>query len=116
MGNYYFNDIHCIDETHCVAVGEGFAQDGSADPGARVFLTTDGETFNEVHREADPASLMTARMLSQTEHWAGGTSKAGGFTAPALALHSTDGGQTHINEATNIHGNMFTSLDFLSPE
>jgi photosystem II stability/assembly factor-like uncharacterized protein len=117
-GTYYFNDIHCIDETHCVAVAEGFANDGSADPGARVFLTTDGETFNEVHKEATTGgeSLMTARMLSQTEYWAAGSTKAGGFTAPALALHSTDGGQTHTSEATNIKGNMFTSLDFLSAE
>merc|ERR1712060_336923 len=51
-GNFYFNDIHCIDDTHCVAVGEGFSNDGSASPGARVYLTSDGETFHEVHREA----------------------------------------------------------------
>merc|ERR1712096_173786 len=31
-GDWYFNDIHCIDETHCVTVAEGFAQDGSSDP------------------------------------------------------------------------------------
>jgi hypothetical protein len=115
-GNYYFNDIHCIDETHCVAVGEGFAQDGSADPGARVFLTTDGETFKEVHREASTGmeSLMAAQMLSQTEHWAGGTSKSGGFAAPMLALHSTDGGATHTNEGGHILGNMITNMDFIS--
>jgi photosystem II stability/assembly factor-like uncharacterized protein len=117
-GNYYFNDVHCIDETHCIAVGEGFAQDGSADPGARIFLTTDGETFNEVHREntTGAESLMSARMLSQTEYWAGGTTKSGGFANPALALHSTDGGSTHTNEGTNIKGQMITSMDFLSPE
>jgi hypothetical protein len=117
-GDYYFNDIHCIDETHCVAVAEGFAQDGSSDPGARIFLTTDGETFNEVHRENTTGmeSLMSARMLSTTEHWAGGTSKSGALAAPMLALHSTDGGKTHANEGASIKGNMITSLDFLSAE
>merc|ERR1712110_336393 len=84
-GNYYFNDIHCFDEKTCVAVGEGFSNDGSQSPGARVFLTTDGESFKEVHREsADGSSLMSARMLSATEHWAGGTTKAGGLLAPVL--------------------------------
>lgn len=117
-GDFYFNDIHCIDETHCVAVAEGFAQDGSSNPGARVFLTQDGETFNEVHRENTTGmeSLMTARMLSATEHWAGGTTKSGALFAPALALHSTDGGQTHTNEGSSIQGNMFTSMDFVSAE
>merc|ERR1711904_595334 len=89
QGNFYFNDIHCIDDTHCVAVGEGFARDGSKSPGARVYVTTDGETFKEVHRESATGaeSLMAARMLSTTEHWAGGTTQAGGLTAPCLAQH-----------------------------
>jgi photosystem II stability/assembly factor-like uncharacterized protein len=117
-GDFYFNDIHCIDEIHCVAVAEGFAQDGSTAPGARVYLTQDGETFNEVHRENTTGmeSLMTARMISTTEHWVGGTTKSGALFAPALALHSKDAGQTHNNEAESIQGNMFTSLDFISAE
>merc|ERR1711939_1229459 len=117
-GDFYFNDVHCIDETHCVAVAEGFAQDGSSAPGARVYLTQDGETFNEVHRENTTGmeSLMTARMISTTEHWAGGTTKSGALLAPALALHSTDGGKTHTNEGSSITGNMFTAMDFVSAE
>jgi len=116
-GNFYFNDIHCADDTHCVAVGEGFAQDGSKSPGARVYMTTDGETFKEVHRETtDGASLMAAKMLSATEHWAGGASKAGGLTAPVLALHSTDGGKTYTNEHGMIIGQMITAMDFISPQ
>ncbi len=94
-GSFYFNDIHCLDDTHCVAVGEGFSNDGSKAPGARVYVTNDGETFKEVHRETTSGedSLMAAKMLSTTEHWAGGTTKAGGLTAPVLALHTTDGGK-----------------------
>uniref|UniRef100_A0A7S4LNI6 Uncharacterized protein n=1 Tax=Oxyrrhis marina TaxID=2969 RepID=A0A7S4LNI6_OXYMA len=115
-GNFYFNDVHCFDETNCVAVGEGFAED-SKSPGARVYLTTDGETFKVVHTEnaKGTESLMTARMLSKTEHWAGGTSAAGGLTAPALLLHSVDAGSTYKNENNGIVGQMITSVDFVSP-
>jgi len=117
-GNFYFNDIHCIDDTHCVAVGEGFANDGSQSPGARVYVTSDGETFKELHRESTTGgeSLMAAKMLSTTEHWAGGTTKAGGLTAPLLALHSTDGGKTYSNEHGNVIGQMITAMDFISKQ
>merc|ERR1712203_84102 len=117
-GNFYFNDIHCIDDTHCVAVGEGFSNDGSASPGARVYLTTDGETFHEAHREATTGaeSVMAAKMLSTTEHWIGGTTKVGGLAAPLLALHSTDGGKTYTNEHANVIGQMITAFDFVSSQ
>merc|ERR1712107_407272 len=93
----------------------GFANDGSKEPGARVFVTSDGETFKEVHRETtDGASLMAAKMLSTTEHWAGGTTQAGGLRAPLLALHTTDGGSTYTNEHGNVVGQMITAMDFIS--
>jgi len=116
QGNYYFNDIHCIDDVHCVAVGEGFANDGSLSPGARVFVTSDGETFKETHRESTTGgeSLMAAKMLSTTEHWAGGTTKVGALTAPVLALHSKDAGKTYANEHGAVLGQMITAWDFLS--
>lgn len=115
-GNFYFNDIHCVDDTHCVAVGEGFANDGSKNPGARVYMTTDGETFKEVHRESTTGgeSLMAVKMLSRTEHWVGGATKVGGLTAPVLALHSTDAGQSWNNEHGGVIGQTITSMDFLS--
>eukprot|EP00746_Dinoflagellata_sp_MGD_P153434 gnl/MRDRNA2_/MRDRNA2_84248_c0_seq2.p1 gnl/MRDRNA2_/MRDRNA2_84248_c0~~gnl/MRDRNA2_/MRDRNA2_84248_c0_seq2.p1 ORF type:complete len:436 (+),score=76.44 gnl/MRDRNA2_/MRDRNA2_84248_c0_seq2:272-1579(+) len=117
-GNFYFNDIHCIDETHCVAVGEGFAQDGSGSPGARVYVTEDGETFKLVHTESSlgTESLMAARMLSTTEHWVGGTAQPGSFTAPTFLLHSQDGGKTYPNENSGVRGQMITALDFISAE
>ena len=59
---------------------------------------------------------MAAKMLSATEHWAGGTAKAGGFTAPLLALHSKDAGQTYTNEHGGVVGQMITSMDFLSSQ
>lgn len=116
QGTFYFNDIHCSDDTHCVAVGEGFAHDGSTSPGARVYTTSDGENFKEVHREATTGgeSLMAVHMLSNTEHWAGGTTKSGGLMAPVLALHTTDGGKTYANEHNTVVGQMITAMDFIS--
>merc|ERR1712217_672612 len=94
----------------------GFANDGSTSPGARVYVTNDGDNFKEVHRESSTGgeSLMSARMLSTTEHWAGGTTKAGGLTAPLLALHSTDGGKTYANRHGSVIGQMITAMDFIS--
>ncbi len=54
---------------------------------------------------------MAAKMLSTTEHWAGGTTKAGGLTAPVLALHTTDGGKTYNNEHAMVIGQMITAMD-----
>merc|ERR1711920_499623 len=72
----------------------------------------------ELHREATTGaeSLMAAKMLSATEHWAGGTTRAGGLTAPLLALHSTDAGETYTNEHGNVIGQMITAMDFVSKE
>lgn len=115
-GAFYFNDISCFDNEHCVAVGEGFAEDGSTSPGARVYMTEDGKTFKVVHTElSDGASLMAAKMLSLSEIWVGGATKVGGLLAPALALHSTDAGKTWTNEGSTIIGQMITNMDFLSP-
>merc|ERR1712203_78553 len=61
-------------------------------------------------------SLMAAKMLSTTEHWAGGTTRAGGLTAPLLALHSTDAGKTYTNKHGNVIGQMITAMDFISSE
>ena len=71
-----------------MAVAEGFAQDGSTDPGAKVFVTNDGKNFTLAHSESTTGqeSLMAAKMLSKSEHWAGGTTQSGGLAAPLLAL------------------------------
>jgi len=107
-GNFYFNDIDCFDETHCVAVGEGFGRDGSAAPGARVYVTSDGKTFKLAHHdEVDGSSLMAVKMLSATEHHVGGVGRGW------VALHSTDGGGTYKPLGSKVHGgHMITSLTF----
>jgi len=116
-GNFYFNDIHCADETHCVAVAEGFGESGG-ETGAHIYMTSDGETFNRVHtqNETGKESLMTARMISQTEYLAGGSTQQGGMFAPALILRSKDGGATHVNEGASVMGNSLTSIDCLSAD
>jgi photosystem II stability/assembly factor-like uncharacterized protein len=114
-GAFYFNDIDCFNATLCVAVGEGFAQDGSTSPGARVYVTTDGKNFTLAHQGEDGSSLMAVKALSATEHWAGGASKSGALAAPVLALHSTDGGKTWANDPScdKVRGQMITAMDFV---
>jgi len=114
-GEFYFNDVDCFDETHCVAVGEGYAP--SPAPGARVYVTTDGATFTEAHREnaTGAESLLAVKMLSRLEHWAGGTTATGAPLAPLLALHSTDGGATYANDHGGVRGQAITALDFPAP-
>jgi hypothetical protein len=115
-GSFYFNGIDCIDETNCIAVGEGFGESGGK-PGARVYQTTDGKTFKLINMvdTHGTESLMTAKMLSATEFWVGGTQKSGALLQPMLALHSTDSGKTWTNEGSNILGEMIMSWDWISP-
>jgi len=106
-GNFYFNDIDCFDETTCVAAGEGFGQDGSASPGARVYTTSDGETFKlAYHDTTDGTSLMPVKMLSKMELHVGGRLETG------VGLHSTDGGATYTAVGTGVKGQMITSMTF----
>jgi len=114
-GEFYFNDISCADDNTCIAVGEGFSQDGSTSPGARVYVTTDGKTFAKKYQGEDGSSLMAAKSISATEHWAGGISKAGAAFAPTLALHSTDTGATWANDpsTSKVTGQMITAMDFV---
>ncbi len=95
QNNFYFNDISCIDTTHCFAVGEGFT-DGDAPvrsralprtsvcllapnaaplptQGARIYGTTDGKTWSLLlFSKATGASLMRVHTVSRTEAWAAG--------------------------------------------
>jgi len=119
-GNFYPNDIHCFDATHCAMVAEGFENDGSQQPGAKVFYTSDGENFEVVHNEHDlgTESFMSVRMVSPTEYWAGGAANPGATNAPSLLIHSTDGGKTHENrgDRADLYGEYITSMSFVSTE
>lgn len=109
-GNFYFNGIDCIDEDHCVAVAEGFGQDGSAAPGARVYVTSDGgSTWGLTHHDTtDGSSLMAVRMRSATSH------VAGGRLATGISLHSADGGKTYTAKGASIKGQMITDFSFIT--
>lgn len=98
---FYFNDINCVDTTHCFAVAEGFS-DGTA-PGARIFGTTDGKTWNRVFMDTTPnASLMRVHMVSRTEAWAAGGHVENG-TAYGTFYHTIDGGKTWTLEGKVIY-------------
>jgi len=111
MDNFYFNEINCFDETHCVAVGEGFGHDGSKAPGGYVYVTTDGTNFTLSHHEAvDGTSFMAAKMFSTTAHVAGGMMKDG------ISLHTTDGGKTYTKKGSKVKGMSITAMSFVTPD
>ena len=75
-----------------------------------MYVTTDGQNFTLAHQETtDGSSLMAARMLSATEHF------AGGMLAPGVALHTTDGGKTYEKQGSAIKGQMITAMSFITP-
>jgi hypothetical protein len=61
VGGFYFNEIDCFSETHCVAVAEG--------DNGWIFTTRDGgKTWNkEIVEIGEHGSCMGAQMLSETE-------------------------------------------------
>jgi len=107
-GEFYFNEINCFDERNCIAVGEGFGNDGSTSPGARVYVTNDGETFTKTFQGVDGSGMMAAHMLSATDHHAGG--RGNGW----VTQHSTNGGLTYSPGGVNIKGNSVTNFGFVS--
>ncbi|KAJ9468047.1 hypothetical protein DIPPA_34527 [Diplonema papillatum] len=96
-GKFYFNGISCATESLCIAVGEGFADDGSTAPGAHVMRTEDGgSTWSEVYvyGASTHGSATAVTMLSETEVWVGTTFAQSTLKAGAQFIHSTDGGKT----------------------
>jgi hypothetical protein len=71
QGNYYYNQVDCASETVCIAVAEGFSDDGSGAPGAHIHKTEDGETWKEifVFGSDKAGSVLAVKMLSETEAW-----------------------------------------------
>lgn len=95
-GSFYFNGIHCATEQHCIAVAEGH---NVANPGSHIFVTKDGgNTWNQTKFNAGTgATLMGARMTSETEGWAAG-GLGSNFKFEGAFFHTTDGGYTWTNE------------------
>jgi len=92
--DFYFNGIDCEDENKCCTVGE--SNSGKA-PGARIYCTTDGTTWNQVYFASGPIhSLLSIRSVvgSPGEWFAGGGELPSQFNITGTFPHSTDGGKT----------------------
>ena len=64
-------------------------------PGAHIYTTTDGKTFTQKFFVAGPhASLMGARMISETEGWAAGGDAKNQLQIQSNFYHTLDGGET----------------------
>ena len=86
---FYFNQIDCISETHCMAVGEG-------EGNTYALATTDGgETWKTVHSATDGSTLMGCTMLSEQEAWlSGGNISLKDKKLIGYYWHTLDGGDT----------------------
>jgi hypothetical protein len=92
---FYFNNIACSSETHCVAVAEG---DDAATGGSTIlaFVTFDGGiTWENTLQSVDPnvVSIMAAAWVSDSEGWLGATMKDRNKLS-AVFYHTVDGGKT----------------------
>jgi photosystem II stability/assembly factor-like uncharacterized protein len=96
-GSFYFNGIHCHSEDHCIAVAEGH---NCQPAGSYIYVTKDGgATWNMTHNDVGGgATLMGARMVSDTEGWAAG-GLGSSFSFEGRFYHTTDGGSTWTKEA-----------------
>lgn len=97
--NFYFNQIACSSETHCVAVAEGEDEVGGYD--IRAYVTFDGgETWtNSLPKEIWPegtemVSISGAAWINDQEGWLGATSKTRQMLE-GIFFHTTDGGKTY---------------------
>lgn len=91
---WYFNQISCSSESHCVAVGEGQLDTGA--PLTVALVTTDGGSTWTKTEFTDYASLMACKMVSEDDVWIAPL-QAGRGKFQADFLHSTDGGKSFTN-------------------
>ena len=98
-GSFYFNGIHCATEDHCIAVAEGHHV---SNPGSYIYVTKDGgKNWNMTHNDVGGgATLMGARMVSETEGWAAG-GFGSTFSLEGRFYHTVDGGSTWTLEKLN---------------
>ena len=114
IGDYYFNNIDCFNETLCMAVAEGFAADGGKG-GCHVLQTTDGSNWTEIYTYGAEkgGSCMDVKMLSATEAWVGSTFAISQFKAGAEFSHTVDGGKTWTTEPTLHEVGVITQMSFI---
>merc|ERR1719446_1112691 len=100
VGDFYFNEISCATEEHCIAVAEGFAQDGGI-PGCHIFVTKDGgNSWNNTYTYGAETggTCLPVQMLSETEAWVGTCYAETELKAGAEMSHTMDGGMTWTQE------------------
>ncbi|KAJ9449258.1 hypothetical protein DIPPA_20934 [Diplonema papillatum] len=106
-GDFYLNGISCATTELCIAVGEGYANDGSTDPGAHVLRTEDGgSSWQKVYQygKTTGGSVIDVNMLSATEVWVATSYAVSTLNSGAQFLHSTDGGKTFTEASSVLSG------------
>jgi len=115
---FYFNQITCSTETHCVAVGESQTRPGKGKPkvpGIHIFLTTDGQHWDEVFfQAADWMSIFAVTFVTPEVVWACGCD-LGSDPITGFWWISRDGGKTwkHNFSVKSVYP---VQLSFLDPE
>ena len=89
---YYFNNIACSNDDHCIAAAEGYDADGSYM--IKGFVTFDGCKTWENTLQGSEVSLMGAAWASDTEGWLSGTSMGAKRELFGNFYRTTDGGKT----------------------
>jgi photosystem II stability/assembly factor-like uncharacterized protein len=85
-GLFYFNQIHCSSETSCMAVGE------NDNTGYVVGTTDGGATWKTLLTGPAGLSLVSVRMISDSEAWVGGGLQESRSSLMGYYYHTTDGG------------------------
>lgn len=110
---YYPNGIDCINENHCVLVGEGFDERA----GGHAWLMTDGLTFQEVLHMRDNASgqwsFMSVAFNGKSEVWIG-ASFASQSSSTGVLFYSQDAGQTWVEHGALQFIGSITDMTFTS--
>lgn len=88
---YYFNEIDCISETHCVAVAEG--SDSEGNDLILAYTTFDGGDNWTLALSENQPSLMSVKMVDEDTVWLGGAAINNHMIGGGFWL-STDGGNT----------------------
>ena len=92
---FYFNQINCHCEKHCIAVGE------NDDTGYAVYTEDGGATWSTVFTGPPGLSLVATRMISGKEAWISGGLQQRGGVLTGYYYHTTDAGANWTTYTSN---------------
>jgi hypothetical protein len=92
---FYFNQINCHCEKHCIAVGE------NDDTAFAVYTEDGGATWSTVFTGPPGLSLVATRMLSGKEAWISGGLQQRGGALMGYYYHTTDAGANWTTYTSN---------------